>query len=186
MDTISSGAASVVDWLASRADVVVRFQGGELDVLTRVLPQHVAALETRAAAAGYALHDLGASLEYNFLFFNLGSTDERPRLALAQDVRFRQAVSLAVDRAGIARLALACLVIDLAEIGCRRKRGHAAHGFGPLGADDATGAGAIVDDKRLAEFGTQPRHNDARDNISTPTCWEWNHHVNRFVWKGCC
>ena len=86
---------------------VVRFQGGELDVLTRVLPQHVAALETRAAAAGYALHDLGASLEYNFLFFNLGSTDERPRLALAQDVRFRQAVSLAVDRAGIARLVFA-------------------------------------------------------------------------------
>lgn len=80
---------------------VIRFQSGELDLLTRVMPQYVTALAGRAAAGGYELHDLGASLEYNFLFFNLGETQ---RLALAHDVRFRQAVSLAIDRAAIARL----------------------------------------------------------------------------------
>ena len=64
--------------------------------------EHLPALAARAAAGGYALHDIGPSLEYNFLFFNLASDTQR--LALAHDVRFRQAVSLAIDRASIARL----------------------------------------------------------------------------------
>lgn len=81
---------------------VIRFQSGELDVLSRVSAQHVRALEQRAAAGGFALRDLGASLEYNFLFFNLA--EDKARFAAARDVRFRQAVSLAVDRASIARL----------------------------------------------------------------------------------
>lgn len=81
---------------------VVRFQSGELDVLTRVAPQHVAALEQGAAVRGYRLQDLGASLEYNFLFFNLAS--DMQRLPIVHDARFRQAVSLAIDRAAVAKL----------------------------------------------------------------------------------
>lgn len=81
---------------------VIRFQSGELDVLTRVSAQHVSALAQRAAAGGFALHDLGASLEYNFLFFNLAADKARP--AMAHDVRFRRAISLAIDRESIARL----------------------------------------------------------------------------------
>lgn len=81
---------------------VVRFQSGELDLLTRVAPQHVTTVSARATAAGYAVRDLGASLEYNFLFFNLAA--DKQRLPLVQDVRFRLAISVAIDRAGIARL----------------------------------------------------------------------------------
>lgn len=81
---------------------VIRFQAGDIDVLSRVSNQHVTALESRAPAAGYAVHDLGASLEYNFLFFNLAPGKERN--PLFQDVGFRQAVSLAIDRVGLVRL----------------------------------------------------------------------------------
>lgn len=81
---------------------VVRFQSGELDVLSRVAPQHVEGLEGRAASGGYVVRDLGASLEYNFLFFNLAR--DKQRVSLVHDVRFRQAVSLAIDRGAIARL----------------------------------------------------------------------------------
>lgn len=79
---------------------VVRFKSGELDLLSRVPPAHVDVLA--GEARGYAVRDLGASLEYNFLFFNLA--EDRQRLPLVHDARFRQAVSLAIDRAAIARL----------------------------------------------------------------------------------
>lgn len=81
---------------------VIRFQSGELDLLTRVSAQHASALEQRATGSGFALHDLGASLEYNFLFFNLAAG--KARVAMAHDVRFRRALSLAIDRESIARL----------------------------------------------------------------------------------
>lgn len=93
-----------IEWrvISNEEAQVIRFQSGQLDMLTRVSPQHVDPLGQRAATAGFSLRDLGASLEYNFLFFNLA--EDSARLAIARDVRFRQAISRAVDRASIARL----------------------------------------------------------------------------------
>lgn len=91
-------------WLVvpSEEAQALRFQAGELDVLNRVPAGLVPALARGADHGAYAVHDLGASLEYNFAFFNLAT--DAGRHPLFQDVRFRQAVSLTADRAGIARL----------------------------------------------------------------------------------
>ncbi len=89
---------------------VIRFQAGDTDVLSRFSAENYSVLEKQQAARAYHLYDLGPSLEYNFLFFNLNdlSSKNLPEIAKKQawfqDVRFRQAVSAALDREGIVRL----------------------------------------------------------------------------------
>ena len=89
---------------------VLQFQGGSTDLLSRVSAENYALLSRDAAAHGYQLDDLGPSLEYNFLFFNLNDLSSRgmPEIAAKQawfrDLRFRQAASAAVDRDAIVRL----------------------------------------------------------------------------------
>ena len=87
---------------------VVRLRAGELDVLNRVSSQHAAALDRDQAAAPYALRDLGPGLEYHFLFFNQNDqvpVATRAKQAWFGDERFRRAISLAIDRASLVRLA---------------------------------------------------------------------------------
>lgn len=92
---------------------VIRFQAGDTDVLSRFSAENYSVLEKQQAARAYHLYDLGPSLEYNFLFFNLNdlSSKNLPEIAKKQawfqDVRFRQAVSDALDRAGIVHLVYA-------------------------------------------------------------------------------
>lgn len=87
---------------------VLRFTGGDVDILDRVGAKNFLLLERDARSRGDQLQDLGPGLEYNFLFFNLGgdggSADQARRQMWFRDVRFRQAVSAAVDRDGIVRL----------------------------------------------------------------------------------
>ena len=89
---------------------VIRFQAGDTDILSRFGAENFSVLEKQQAAKSYRLHDLGAGLEYNFLFFNLNDLASKslPEIARKQfwfqDVRFRQAISSAMDRAGIVRL----------------------------------------------------------------------------------
>lgn len=88
---------------------VIRFQAGDTDVMSRMSAENFAVLERDHVARGYQVHDLGPGLEYNFLVFNLNSVlpSDSPiaqRQAWFKDVRFRQAVSNAIDRAGIIRL----------------------------------------------------------------------------------
>jgi peptide/nickel transport system substrate-binding protein len=89
---------------------VIRFQAGDADILTRFSAENFAVLEKQQSARHYHLDDLGAGLEYNFLFFNLNSMDPKtlPEIARKQewfeDQRFRQAVSGAIDRDSIVRL----------------------------------------------------------------------------------
>lgn len=89
---------------------VIRFQAGETDLITRLNARNFNALARDPRAAGHRLLDLGPGLEYNFLFFNLNDLAAKnlPRVARKQawfrEVRFRQAVSLAIDRVGITRL----------------------------------------------------------------------------------
>jgi peptide/nickel transport system substrate-binding protein len=88
---------------------VARFQAGETDVVSRLSADNYALLE-RTGPAGYRLTDVGPSLEYSFLFFNLGDLGSRSLPAIAKKQEwfrkreFRQAVSAAIDRDGIARL----------------------------------------------------------------------------------
>ncbi len=88
----------------------IRFSAGDTDVISRFSAQNFALLEKQEVARHYHLYDLGAGLEYNFLFFNLNNLTAKslPEIAKKQawfeDVRFRQAVSEAIDREGIVRL----------------------------------------------------------------------------------
>lgn len=90
---------------------VVRFQAGETDLIWRLSPENFALLERDAELRGLRMVDLGPGLEWQFLVFN--QNDDVARRGLEQvsrrqrwfrDLPFRRAVSLAVDRPGIARL----------------------------------------------------------------------------------
>ena len=87
---------------------VLRFRAGETDVISRLTADNFNALARDLRDA--SLVDAGPGLEYNFLFFNLNDLDGKTPPALARhqkwfrDVRFRQAISSAVDREGIVRL----------------------------------------------------------------------------------
>jgi peptide/nickel transport system substrate-binding protein len=98
----------IVFLFVSSADAqVLRFQSGETDIITRLGAENFSVLSRQAL--GYAMTDAGAGLEYNFLFFNLNdiaakTTDAARRQAWFSEVRFRQAISAAVDRQAIVRL----------------------------------------------------------------------------------
>jgi peptide/nickel transport system substrate-binding protein len=89
---------------------VLRFQAGESDVISRVGARNFAALEKDRQRRGYILVNAGGSLEYSFLFFNLGdlpagaSPEITAHQAFLRRKSFRQAVSAAIDRGAIARL----------------------------------------------------------------------------------
>jgi peptide/nickel transport system substrate-binding protein len=86
---------------------VIRFQAGDTDIINRLSAADASVLE-----GNHSIHldDLGPSLEYNFLFFNLNATVPAQSGEITRkqnwfrEVRFRQAVSLAIDRDGITRL----------------------------------------------------------------------------------
>jgi peptide/nickel transport system substrate-binding protein len=89
---------------------VLRFQAGETDLLSRISADNFAVLEKEQGKGAYRLSDLGPGLEYVFLVFNLGDPDPRaPDLASRQrvfrELAFRRAISWAVDREAMVRLA---------------------------------------------------------------------------------
>lgn len=87
----------------------LRFRAGEADIATHVSAENLNAL-TRLEPAPYRMYDLGAGLDYSFLFFNLNDLDSAAhpettrRQAWFRDVAFRQAISSAIDREAIVRL----------------------------------------------------------------------------------
>ncbi|MFL6301012.1 MAG: ABC transporter substrate-binding protein [Terriglobales bacterium] len=89
---------------------VLRFQGGETDLLSRLSAENYAVLEKDQDAKAFQLQDLGPGLEFNFLFFNQNSVlpKDSPALQSKQEwfrqVAFRQAISSAIDRNGIIHL----------------------------------------------------------------------------------
>jgi len=87
---------------------VLRFQSGETDIISRLGADNFSALSKQQR--GYTMTDAGPGLEYNFFFFNLNELGEKVSPAVARkekwfrDVKFRQAVSAAIDRSAIVRL----------------------------------------------------------------------------------
>ena len=91
---------------------VIRFQAGETDIISRLSAENYALLSKDAASRGTEFFDLGPSLEYDFLVFNLNDlkkdTDNiAGKQAWFQDLKFRQAVSSAIDRESIVKLVYA-------------------------------------------------------------------------------
>ena len=93
----------------SNADAqVLRFQSGETDVISRLGAENFLALSRQQR--GFTMSDAGPGLEYNFLFFNLNELGEKTppdlarRMKWFREVKFRQAISAAVDRDAIVRL----------------------------------------------------------------------------------
>jgi peptide/nickel transport system substrate-binding protein len=87
---------------------VLRFQSGETDLITRLSAENFSVLSRQQR--GFTMSDAGPGLEYNFLFFNLNEPGEKISPDLARkmkwfrEVKFRQAVSAAIDRDAIVRL----------------------------------------------------------------------------------
>lgn len=95
--------------VASDDAQAIRFQAGEADVASRLTAENFDVLKRAEPTAPYTLVDLGAGLDYSFLFFNLN--DLGPDLAEIsrkqrwfRETAFRRAVSLAIDREAIVRL----------------------------------------------------------------------------------
>jgi peptide/nickel transport system substrate-binding protein len=88
---------------------VIRFQAGDTDIINRVSAEDYSLLEKDQPTHSFHVYDVGPSLEYNFLFFNLNSvlparSDIGREQSWFRQVKFRQAISLAIDREAIARL----------------------------------------------------------------------------------
>ncbi len=87
---------------------VLRFQSGETDMIARLGAENFSVLARQQSA--YTMADAGPGLEYNFLFFNLNDLSEESSADLTRkekwfrSVKFRRAVSAAVDRDAIVRL----------------------------------------------------------------------------------
>ncbi len=90
---------------------VIRFQAGETDMLDRIDAENFNVLAKEQQSRGYRLYDLGPGFEYSFFFFNLNDLEGRGLSQVARKQEwfrkdaFRQAVSAAIDREAIVRLA---------------------------------------------------------------------------------
>jgi len=89
---------------------VIHFEAGETDTLNRISAQNYAVLEKEQASRNLQLYDLGPGLEFNFLLFNLNSTlpskasEIASKQAWFREVKFRQAISAAIDREAMNRI----------------------------------------------------------------------------------
>jgi peptide/nickel transport system substrate-binding protein len=87
---------------------VLRFQSGETDLISRLSADNFSVLSRQQG--GFTMTDAGPGLEYNFIFFNLNDLGGKAAPEMARkskwfhEVKFRQAVSAAVDRDAIVKL----------------------------------------------------------------------------------
>ena len=97
----------VVEVISDANTSALKFQNGELDVLDDIRPADYATMKDRTSA--FALRDLGPRLQTDYFWFNLNDgkgSDGKPlvdpvKRAWFTDVRFRQAIAHAIDRAAI-------------------------------------------------------------------------------------
>ncbi len=88
----------------------MRFEAGETDIVSRLSSENYNLLSREKSHGGSQLADMGPSLEYNFVLFNLNDLSGKKLDEVAskqvwfRDLKFRQAVSAAVDRQSIVRL----------------------------------------------------------------------------------
>jgi peptide/nickel transport system substrate-binding protein len=101
----------VLQFVGTEDAQVIHFQTGESQIINRFGSDNFRILAKDEKARGYHVEDLGPSLEFNFLVFNLNDlpSGQLPDIQREQlwfrDLKFRQAVSSAIDRQAIVRLA---------------------------------------------------------------------------------
>jgi peptide/nickel transport system substrate-binding protein len=89
---------------------VMRFEAGETDIISRLSSENYNLLSREKTRSSAQLADMGPSLEYNFLLFNLNDLSGKKLDEVAgkqvwfRDLKFRQAISAVVDRDSIVRL----------------------------------------------------------------------------------
>ena len=95
----------IVSEFTANADAeAMRFEAGEIDIITGLSAANYSALEKYQRNRGFRLYDLGPGLEYDFLFFNLNdlSPGKFSSITLKQSWfrqrAFRQAISSAINR----------------------------------------------------------------------------------------
>ncbi len=97
-------------FVGSEDQQILRFEAGETDMVSRLSAENYALLSREQGRASWQLADLGPSLEYNFLVFNLNDLSGKKLDEIARkqtwfrDLKFRQAVSAVIDRDSIVRL----------------------------------------------------------------------------------
>jgi peptide/nickel transport system substrate-binding protein len=90
---------------------VLRFLSGEADLIEGLSPENFLALKAEEARHAFRLYDLGPGLEYTFLVFNQNDLTSRNLFPIQRKQTwfhngfFRQAISAAIDRDAIVRLA---------------------------------------------------------------------------------
>src|SRR2546423_9238469 len=101
--------------------VQAKFEAGEIDMLARVRAEDYAQVK-KLESADIGLQDLGVVLDTQWVLFNQNTLDNpqthKPYLApwkqrLFRDLRFRQAVSYAIDREGLAKTVYAGRAVPL-------------------------------------------------------------------------
>jgi peptide/nickel transport system substrate-binding protein len=89
---------------------VIKFKAGETQILERVGADNFNLLRKEDAAKKQCLYDVGPGLEFVFLLLNMNSLDATKHADITakeqwfRDLKFREAVSLAMDRKGMVRL----------------------------------------------------------------------------------
>jgi peptide/nickel transport system substrate-binding protein len=89
---------------------VMRFEVGESNMISRLSSENYSLLSRGGSLNRGQFVDLGPSLEYNFLVFNQNDLTSKKLDVIARkqkwfrDLKFRQAVSAAIDRESIVRL----------------------------------------------------------------------------------
>lgn len=100
------------EFTGSAAGDAMRFAGGQVDMVDRLMSADFQALGRYARPRQLRLVDLGPGMDFHFMFFNLNG-DRRSRPALPEvdvarcfrDLAFRRAVATAIDRRALVRLA---------------------------------------------------------------------------------
>ncbi|MBV9081070.1 MAG: ABC transporter substrate-binding protein [Acidobacteriaceae bacterium] len=89
----------------------IRFEAGETSVISRLNAADYGLLEKEQQRKRFRLYDLGPSLQYDFVVFNLNELEPQGHSSIIakqlwfRQLAFRQAISSAIDRDGIVRLA---------------------------------------------------------------------------------
>jgi peptide/nickel transport system substrate-binding protein len=103
--------------------MALKFQSGETDLIDPIQGDQVPLFEDDAEKGGYKVYDLGPDVATDFMWFNLNPGKDAKgkyfvepwKHKLFNDVRFRRAVSHAINRAGIIKSVLQGRGIPLYE-----------------------------------------------------------------------
>jgi peptide/nickel transport system substrate-binding protein len=90
------------EFAGSEDSQAMRFEAGESDVIGRIGARDFAAFQKEGGRREFNVMDAGESMEYSLLVFNLAESPGRQKAW--QRVKFRRAVSEAIDRDAIVRL----------------------------------------------------------------------------------